>query len=398
MTGARSFETADGMSGIWPGAPDRWSYSTLSEVRACPRRYALRRASYPDVWDRPGYPDRLTEAAIVGTAVHEGVELVLRELSEAGCASLADEQAVAVVRRLGGYGKIAARCVDQQLVRLALNPRMAPGLDGLRARLERRTPEMRRGIQRLVSQSPVTPSGRKRSSDQRTDSAVRVSLSEGGHPEAALLAESVRFGGRVDLLIVHSDRADIVDFKTGQASESHKLQLQLYGLLWQLDEAANPRRLPVGSLVLGYVAGAQQVEPPSDWEGLSEWLQDEIDKADSLVVAPSPAATPSVDCWHCPVRQLCDEYWLSPFTTRDPESTFADAEVSVVGQNGPTSWLGRLTSDRTEVLLRGRTDEQIPPPGSDLRILDAVVGSAEDFDGLILTMTHNSEVFGPLGQ
>lgn len=396
MTSPRSFETAVGISGIWLGAPDRWSFSTLAEASACPRRYALRRASYPDVWDRPGYPDRVTEAALLGTAVHEGVELVLRELNKAGCTSLADEQAVAAIRRLGGYSKIAARCVDDHLQRLGSNPRMAPQLDGLRARLNRRAAEMRRVIQALVSQSPAAPSKPERGSQQDGDPVKRARLGEGRHLEATLVAEELRFAGRIDLLVVHSDHADIIDFKTGQPSESHKLQLHLYGLLWQLDETANARQLPVGSLTLGYVDGTEKVEPPSDWGELCDWLRDEIANAESQVLAQSPTATPSVECWHCPVRQLCDEYWDSPFTSRDPESSFVDGEVSILSRNGPTSWLGRLTRDGSEVLLRASRDCEVMTPGSDVRILNLVAGKGEDLDGLILTLTRSTEVFGPL--
>ena len=396
MTAARSFETAIGISGIWLGAPDRWSFSTLAEVRACPRRYALRRASYPEFWDRPGYPDRVTEAALLGRAVHDGVELVLRELSEAGCTSLADKHAVAAIRRLGGYSKIAARCLDEHLQRLSPNPRMAPRLDGLRAQLDSRVAEMRRGIQALVSQSPAAPDKPEHSRRQRGDPVDRPRLGEGRHLEAVLVAEEDRFIGRLDLLVVHSDRADIVDFKTGRPSERHNLQLHLYGLLWQLDETANARRLPVGSLVLGYIDGTVEVEPPSDWGELHDWLRDEIAYAEAQVLAQLPAATPSVECWHCPVRQLCDEYWDSPYVGGDPSSSFVDGEISVLSRNGPTSWLGRLTRDGSEVLLRSSRDCEVLRPGSDVRILNLVAGEAEDLDGMILTLTGSSEVFGPL--
>ena len=396
MTGRQVFETTVGVSGIWRGAPNRWSFSTLAEVNVCPRRYALRRASYPDVWDKPGYPDRVTEAALLGTAVHDGVEFVLRELDEAGRTSLDDEHAVAVVRRLGGYSQIAARCVEEHLQKLALNPRMAPRLEALRARLEGRAAEIRRAIQALVSQSPAASSRPRRDRRQSGDLLKRGQLREGRHLETTLLAADVRFAGRIDLLVVRSDRADIIDFKTGQPAENHKLQLQLYGLLWQQDLTANAQRLPVGSLSLGYIDGTEEVEPPSDWGALHAWLRDEITKAESLVLAPLPAATPSVECWHCPVRQLCDEYWDSPFTSRDPQLKFVDGEVSVLSRNGPTSWLGRVTRDGSEVLLRTSRDGEALTPGSDVRILNAVAGRGEDLDGLIMTLTHSSEVFGPL--
>jgi PD-(D/E)XK nuclease superfamily len=200
MTEAETFETAVGISGIWPETPARWSFSALEEVARCPRRYALRRASYPEVWGQPGYPDRAGEAALIGTAIHEGVELVLRELGRAGCTSLAEKRAVEVIRGLGGYSEIAARCLEENLERLALNPRMSQRLSGLRVRLDRRTAEMRRAVQALVSQSPVAPRRLEPSRAQVGDRAVGGRLREGGHPEASLVAEEERFAGRIDLL------------------------------------------------------------------------------------------------------------------------------------------------------------------------------------------------------
>ena len=118
MTEPDSFETAINVSGSWPTPPTLWSFSALEEVALCPRRYALKRASYPDLWDRPGYPERVREASLVGVVVHEGVQIVLLALSRAGCASLAEEKAVEVVRRLGGYSEIATRALDAHLEKL----------------------------------------------------------------------------------------------------------------------------------------------------------------------------------------------------------------------------------------------------------------------------------------
>ena len=47
-------------------APAMWSYSSLKDVEGCPRRYALSRADYPDLWDQHGYPRLPIPAAIRG--------------------------------------------------------------------------------------------------------------------------------------------------------------------------------------------------------------------------------------------------------------------------------------------------------------------------------------------
>ena len=398
MTEPESFVTTVGVSGVWPEMPSLWSFSALEEVALCPRRYALRRASYPDLWDGQGYPERVSEAALVGSAVHEGVELVLRELNRAGCASLAGAQAVAVIRGLGGFTEIAEGRIRNSLAKLALNPRMAPRLESIRQRLDRRCADMRRAIQSLVSQSSVTPVKPGPEGVQSVDRAARAQLREGAHPEAGLIARAERFAGRIDLLVVHADHAVVIDFKTGQASDRHERQLHLYGLLWQLDDAANPDRLPVRSLVLGYVDGPKEVAVPTDWEALREGLREEIAIADSLVCQRWPPAVPSINCWHCPVRHMCDEYWESDFVVRDSGLAFTDAAVRITSRNGPTSWVGTLSSGRSAVLLRTRTEDADLPLGCDVRILDLLAGEGEDFEGLILTFTRSSEVFGPVTQ
>ena len=395
MTEPDSFETAINVSGSWPEPPTLWSFSALEEVALCPRRYALRRASYPDLWDRPGYPERVSEAGLVGVVVHEGVQNVLLALNRAGCASLAEEKAVGVVRRLGGYSEIATRALDAHLKKLAPNPRMSSQVDRLRQRLGHRYAEMRRAIQALVSQSPIVHTKPDVARARSADHPLSGRLAVGTHPEATLVAQADRFTGRIDLLAVHPDHVDIIDFKTGKHSKRHTRQLQLYGLLWVLDEEANPNRLPVRSLTLAYVTERVTVTVPDDWEALRMELRNEIAAADDLVRQRPPPASPSAECWHCPVRQMCDEYWQSAFVNKDPGVIVIDAEIRILSRNGPTSWRGALGVDDTDVLLRTNHDADFQP-GNSVRILDLLASKSEDFDGLILTLTQGSEVFGPV--
>lgn len=56
---------------------------------------------------------------------------------------------------------------------------------------------------------------------------------------------------------------------------------------------------------------------------------------------------------------------------------------------------GALGVDDTDMLLRTNHDADFQP-GSSVRILDLLTSKSEDFDGLILTLTQGSEVFGPV--
>lgn len=227
---AASFETSIGVKGIWPDPPRYWSFSTLEDVAVCPRMYALKRASYPDLWNGRGYPERVNEAALVGIAIHEGVENVLQALHRVGCVTLAEEQAVEVIRSLGGYSLIARDALSRQLEKLDTNPRMVDQVSRIRQRLDYHSAEMRRAIQALVSQAPVSLVVDTSAKDRVPTGSQGVPLARGSHSEVTLNAREYRFIGTIDLLVVFPEHADIVDFKTGGHSDRHMRQLQLYGL------------------------------------------------------------------------------------------------------------------------------------------------------------------------
>lgn len=388
-----TFSTSTGIMGAWPDPPTYWSYSSLSEVEACPRRYALRRATYESVWDRSGYPDRVTESAIAGTAVHEAVETILRAFKRARCSSLADARAIDVLRELGGYTTIAVTATNKVLASLDDNPRMRSHVPRLTERLSRRTPEMRRAIQTLVSRMSFVDDVATGGESVSSASSERTRIGPGVHPEAPLKAEAERFAGRIDLLTVRSDQVAVLDFKTGVRADHHAEQLRLYGLLWASDDVANPDGLPVVALTVAYVDGEESVSVPETWDPLRQSLQTQIKTADQAVEASPPKAIPSVACKYCPVRQMCDEYWASPHAMRDPAVAFGDVEVEVLARNGPKSWSVQIVGSSRAGLLRTASEDEPWTIGQRLRVLDVAIGVTED-DGLtVATMTTNSEVF-----
>ncbi|MEV4630462.1 PD-(D/E)XK nuclease family protein [Micromonospora sp. NPDC049523] len=82
--------------------------------------------------------------------------------------------------------------------------------------------------------------------------AERRALGVGSHPEALLCSDELRVKGRVDLINVTAERADIVDHKTGAEDPSHLDQLRFYAMLWDQDEVANQDLTPVGALAASY--------------------------------------------------------------------------------------------------------------------------------------------------
>ena len=238
MTSDERFETAvRGSDGVWPRPPELWSYSSLSGAETCPRRWMLRRAVYPAVWDRVGYPSRPMLGTIAGNVIHEALELLLRELHKGRCASIRDPAAVAVLRALGGYSSVIERQVERSLANLEGNPRAAPLLSSLRRNLLNRIPQLRQKVQALLARvawigliedGPVLSGGQPQP------------LGMGSHTEVELFARDLRFCGRADLITVDEDACVITDFKTGAPDPKHADQLRAYAVLWHRDGDRNP--------------------------------------------------------------------------------------------------------------------------------------------------------------
>ena len=59
----------------WLEAPHYISVTTLTEIETCPRQWAVKRADYPTLWERRGYPQRVHEGALRGSVVHMALEV-----------------------------------------------------------------------------------------------------------------------------------------------------------------------------------------------------------------------------------------------------------------------------------------------------------------------------------
>ena len=368
-------------------------------MKACPRRFALTRATYAQIWQPTGYPVRIADDALVGIVIHKVVETVLGGFHSAGCASVADELSISVIRDLGGYTSIVSAEVGKAIERLQANPRMESQLDHVDVRLRQRIPEMRVAVQKLIARTSLV------NSEPRVDgggnpwaSRVRGRISGGSHPEVTLVAEVERFTGRVDLVTVRDDSVDLLDFKSGKPSHRHSWQLTLYGLLWASDTVANPDRLPVRALTVVYPDADQPVAVPRQWQAVRVQLGGDIERGERALAEMPPKANPSAECRYCPVRHMCDEYWASPFTRRDGVgSSFTDIEVLVQQRNGPRSWKVRLVDDSSDILLRTSSEDGTFAPGQRLRILDIVLSDSGDTDWKVTTAVAGTEVYTVAG-
>ncbi len=207
----------------WPKAPRWMSFSTLSELEACPRRWALSAADYPHVWGKRGYPRRPQVSALEGTVVHLALEKITHALARHGCTSLREARAFSALKELGGYTVIISECIDCALRPYEGNPRATPILDAARQRLTPRVPEFRTRIQGLLSRIRfVSRDGISLEAPTHGINETRYQLLHGSHAEVELQVPELGWHGVADLLTLSSGFCEIQDFKTGIPKREHE--------------------------------------------------------------------------------------------------------------------------------------------------------------------------------
>jgi hypothetical protein len=387
----------------WPGPPAEMTVTTLGEIDACPRRWALSAAEYGGLWGGRGYPPRVQVSALAGTVVHLVLETITRQLVRARCYSVEDPKATLVLKELGGYTKVVHECMDRVLARFAENPRALTLLENAGRTLRGQVAELRVRIQSFLARMRLPRSIPNAS--EGIGPKRRGPLRAGAFPELELRAPRIGWKGKADLLVISDEVCEITDFKTGAPDEVHKFQVQVYALLWSLDEELNPNRRLVHRLVLAYDGGDVEVPAPtaSQLAELEHQLITRREAAKAALSARPPEARPSAEnCRYCSVRQLCEKYWV-PETQRamvvGADLGFSDVELKIIGRHGPSSWDAVIVLSRTiaagkPALLRATRSMELRT-GDHLRVLDAAVAvDLEDHDKpAIITLSMFSEIY-----
>lgn len=335
----------------WPTAPEYISFSALSELEACPRRWALSAAAYPEVWENQGYPRALHAAALEGTVAHLALEMITRALAGRDCPSVKDPSAIAILKELGGFTEVIRQAIDRTLRWYHGNPRAVPAVDRTRRCLTARTAALRSRVQGLLSRVRLEARPRTGPAAIRGDNAqhqdLRDELPTGSHSEVHLVVEELGWKGVADLITLSESACEIRDFKTGAPKEDHHLQLRIYAVLWWLDRARNPSGRLADRLVISYDSGDVEVTAPSVsmLEGLrSELGGRRVAAIQTLDVDPPEARPSATTCAYCGVRHLCDAYWREPFPPEGHGAWFTDVQLELTAQHGTTSWDGVVES------------------------------------------------------
>lgn len=379
------FDTAiEGVWGYTAGAPPFWSYSSLSDVEACPRRWVLSRADYPDVWDRKGYPEVPHPAALLGDVIHHALEVIVKALGARGCTETNSTDAVEVLRGLGGLSTVLRRAIDLKVDGLCSNPRIsAEARENVRQALIDQLGVASNRVQLLLSRGRL-PAWAAHGDDAGDESEGtggsgsgtrrRAVVGPGAHPEVDVVAEELRLRGRIDLVTVEDAGVTITDFKSGKEDHAHDDQVRLYALLWDLDRETNPERVAATELVVSYPA-RDRVSPAPDAAALRTLeasTRTRVEHADAEVSGSSSLAKPAAEnCQFCHVRHLCTEFWqeMAPDPSGVATRDWFDLEAAVIRQNGVKSWVVKSTQGGDEMLVRTPSPSITFPVGKRIRVL-----------------------------
>jgi PD-(D/E)XK nuclease superfamily len=400
----------------WRPAPEWMNFHYLRRAERCPRSAALRYARYAELWDKNGYPDKPTIAALTGTVVHASIARIVRTFAASGCTDINDPRCVAVLRQLGGYTRVLGEVIAKLVESLAGNPRFASVREFSLTNLQNRIPRLREELQLQLGnivwlpESDVLSTENRQNQKSNHTSPVRLPLRRGTHFEVEVRYFSLKWRGVIDLIDVGETECRIKDFKTGTPSDDHVLQLQLYALLWLHDSELNPDGLPASKLSLCYPTGEKQIAVSSqDLNQLAKSLETRTQKVRASVTGNTARANLTADnCPDCDVRHLCTEYWTVsralPPNLDAATKPFDDIEVVLKTRKGERTWVAECqisnqVKRKTLVLLRWTTRNfallESIKPDTTVRLTGAMLTIGPEFDTPVINCIYSTDLVLP---
>lgn len=399
----------------WQAPPEWMNFHYLVRAEQCPRSAALRYATYSQLWNRGGYPDKPSLAALSGMVIHRAIARIVRALADSGIGSFEDPRSVAILKNLGGYSKVIAESVTDVVRSLAGNPRFELVRSSCLSRLNNRLPAIREQVQLQLSRLKwkLQPLPIDRTEDLDTDVVAgdRLPLEQGTHFEVELRHPGIKWRGFADLIEIRDDLCTIEDFKSGEPSDDHLLQLQIYALLWCHDEELNPEKTAVDKLVICYPKG-DRIVPYSKEMGtkLAQKLQARTVAVRKSISGPESRANLDAErCPKCDVRHLCSAYWTAsrPVSAdgASPERVqLDDVQLVLQSRKGQNTWsaecqLSNHVPVGSTVLLRWKPKEfavldQLLS-GSKVRLSGALISYSEDARLEIVTCSTTTDLILP---
>lgn len=369
-----------------------FSYSSLERAKACPARLKLSYGEYPSIWERKGFPGRVTYPAVRGLVIHRCMEALTKAAAETH--EIGDRRAIAV-RALGGFSRLIEDASRDVLADLAVNPRAKLMIPTWERRLAEDQESIRHRVQSTLRQLVVDI---ENTALNQSTVIGRKPIERGVFAEFYLRSSDLSLHGWADLFICDAPTDRMIDFKTGQESESHQDQLRLYAALWLADDR-NAMRRPVEMTAI-YDESEQHFGEMHLSEAVSvldSW-RERVEEAQRILSGQPAQASPERDlCSMCHVKVACDPYWID-LVAHEPvnELEYVDIEVKLDEQLGNRTWRISITQAPKSLsvdLLHTESHRQGLSAGDVVRILGASLNAGDEQTEPSLWAGRSAEIF-----
>ena len=379
--------------GNFTGEHRIWSASTLNEVEECPKRFALRRANFPEIWSRAGFPNRISAAQVKGIVVHEVVSMIMNSVQISS--ELPEICIMSFLKERGGYLELLKITLEKELLSASSNPRAELMIESIRREVLADLSELRGQVQYFVKESINKVPGINTRLDnlEINDKASTTFQIPPINSEYKIVDSEFPIEGYLDLLLTNEDIDHIIDYKTSKTiHDEYWDQLSLYAWLWN----RSAKNLRKGDCRIEVISGANLSESRvikiEDLPTIQINVLDRIQSAEQSITGEI-AAKPSIDsCKFCAVKVLCNPYW-NMNENQSTEAKWSDMRIKTMGNLGGNAWSVSILSDDTPaMLIVGDRDDGSIEIGQEFRLLNAYKNEDEE-TGVVIRLSQNSEIF-----
>ena len=379
--------------GNFTGEHRIWSASTLNEVEECPKRFALRRAKFPEIWSRAGFPNRISAAQVKGIVVHEVVSMIMNSVQ---ISSESPEMCImSFLKERGGYLELLKITLEKELLSASSNPRAELMVETIRREVLADLSELRGQVQYFVKESinKVPAINTRLDNLEINDKASNTFQIPPINSEYKIVDSEFPIEGYLDLLLTNEDIDHIIDYNTSKTIHGEYWdQLSLYAWLWN----RSAKNLRKGDCRIEVISGANLSESRvikiDDLPTIQINVLDRIKSAEQSITGEI-AAKPSIDsCKFCAVKVLCSPYW-NMNENQSTEAKWSDMRIKTMGNLGGNAWSVSILSDDTPaMLIVGDRDDGSIEIGQEFRLLNAYKNEDEE-TGVVIRLSQNSEIF-----
>jgi CRISPR/Cas system-associated exonuclease Cas4 (RecB family) len=390
---AKSILEIPSKPGNFTGEHRIWSASTLNEIEECPKRFALRRASFPEIWSRAGFPNRISAAQVKGIVVHEVVSMIMNSVQNSS--ELAEKSVMSFLKERGGYLELLKSILDKELLSANSNPRAELMVEAIKREILADLSELRGQVQYFVKESiNKLPAASSRVENEEINEIPSTAFQILPiNSEYKIVDSEFPIEGYLDLLLTNEVIDHIIDYKTSKTiHDEYWDQLSLYAWLWY----RSAKNLRKGDCRIEVISGANLSESRvikiEDLPAIQMSVLDRIKNAE-LSITGEIAAKPSIDsCKFCAVKVMCNAYWKMN-ENQSTEAKWSDMRIRTTGSLGGNAWSVSILSDDTPaMLIVGDRDDGSIEIGQELRLLNAYKNEDQE-TGVVIRLSQNSEIF-----